>query len=401
MASASSAATMHAVPTASVAEVLDLEEALVVDLRSPTEHARDHVPGAVNVPLFDDDERALIGTLYARVSPDAAFEEGRRRALARIAALVAEVARHAGWEAPEVDLAERVQGLTEGGIRRVEGRLVGRPAERLAPRPVVLHCWRGGLRSRSVVALLRELGYEEAVGLEGGYKEYRRAVVARLDAWEAPPTFVLRGLTGVGKTLVLREIERLRPGWTLDLEGLAGHRSSILGMVGLAPCSQKTFESRLLARLERGFPGPCVVEGESRKVGDAVLPASVWRALQGGTSVELRAGTERRVEVLVEDYLAREENRAELRARLPFLEQRLGPRWAGTLVELLDARRDEDLVRVLLERYYDPLYRRSEKGRRIAATLDATDPAAAAARAVGWIEAGGAPERVPRAVCDL
>ncbi len=382
--------TRHAVPTATATQVLDAlrsEELLLVDLRSPAEHAQDHVPGAVNVPLFDDLERALIGTLYARSSPEAAFEEGRRRTQARITGLVAAIAQRAGWRVPPVDLEARVRAMTEGGLRRFEGELVPRHVARLPRRPVVLYCWRGGLRSRSVVALLRELGFEDALGMSGGYKAYRRSVVERLAAWLRPATFVLRGLTGVGKTLVLREVERLRPGWTLDLEGLAGHRSSILGMVGLEPCTQRTFESRLLVRLEQGFSGPCVVEGESRKVGDVVLPRPVWEALEAGTNLELRADPERRVQVLVEDYLGRSENRTELRARLPFLESRLGARkWAGALVALLDQRRDAELALILLELYYDPLYRSSERGRRHATTLDATDPRAAAARVVAWIE---------------
>jgi tRNA 2-selenouridine synthase len=361
--------------------------ALWIDLRSPSEHAQDHVPGARNVPLFDDAERALIGTLYARSSPEAAFAEGRRRTRERIGELVGEIARLAGWPLPQVDLEERVESMTGGGLRRLEGELVAQEVAALPELPVLFYCWRGGMRSRSVVAMLREIGIEEAFVLHGGYRAYRKHARDRIASWSAPPAFVLRGLTGVGKTLVLRELEAQRGGWTLDLEGLAGHRSSILGMVGLEPCTQKTFESRLFARLEGGFPGVCVLEGESRKVGDVVLPPSVWRALDGGTNIELVASPERRVEVLVADYLEREENRAQLERQLPFIEERLGSRkWAGALVELLRARRDAELAELLLERYYDPLYRRSEKGRHYAHTIDATAPRAAAAAVAGWIE---------------
>ena len=205
----------------------------VIDLRSPSEHAEDHVPGAVNVPLFDDVERALIGTLYRVSSPQAAFEEGRRAARAGIGALVGAVAAAAGWSAPALDLPARVDGLTAGGFERLEGRLRAQPRAAAPPGAVVLHCWRGGLRSRSVIAFLRGLGLERAVGLTGGYKGWRARVRAELDGWQAPPAFVLRGFTGVGKTLVLRALEARRPGLTVDLEALAGHRSSILGMVCL------------------------------------------------------------------------------------------------------------------------------------------------------------------------
>ena len=361
--------------------------AITVDLRSPAEFVQDHVPGAVNVPLFDDVERAVIGTLYKQRSPENAFEEARATAGGKIQGIAARIAEVAGWEAPPGDLAARVERMTAGGMGRLESELEVRETEALPEGAVVLHCWRGGLRSRSVVALLRELGFDRAFGLAGGYKAWRGHVRAYLERWEAPAVFVLRGLTGSGKTLVLRELERLRPGWTVDLEGCAGHRSSILGMVGLEPCSQKTFETRLFARLASGFEGPCVFEGESRKVGDAILPPRVWRALDGGCNLKLEAPTARRVDVLIADYLARDENRAALRGQLPFLEERLGPRkWAGRLVALLDDQRERELVEVLLEHYYDPLYRHSETGRSYAATFDATDPAECAAALATWIE---------------
>jgi len=365
-------------------EVLERGPRLLVDLRSPAEYAEDNLPGAHNVPLFDDGERALIGTLYHRRSPDTAFAEARALTRAKIGALTARVAALAGWEVPEGDLGRRVELMTSGGIELLERELA--PAPAAAPGDVALYCWRGGLRSRALVAFLRGLGFGAVVGIAGGYRAYRALVRARLDAWVAPPSFVLRGLTGVGKTLVLRELARLRPEWVLDLEGEAGHRSSILGAVGLRPVSQKRFESRLVGRLARGFPGPCVLEGESRKVGDIVLPASVWRAVDGGVALELTAPLERRVDVLVEDYLASADSRAELAEKLPFLEARLGARYAGVLVGLLAAGRERELVELLLERYYDPLYRHSEGTRPFAARFDARVPAVAAGELARWIE---------------
>lgn len=372
------------VPMVATAEALAAVPRAIVDLRSPGEFAVDHLPGAINVPLFDDVDRAVVGTLYHRLSPEDAFAEGRVRTRGRIDALVADVARHAGWDVPRVDLKARVEHMTSGGLARLEQELTRGPG-RAGPRSVLLYCWRGGLRSRSVVALLRGLGLEDALGLEGGYRAYRAWVRSRIDGWRAPPSVVLRGLTGVGKTLVLREIARLEPGWVLDLEGLAAHRSSILGMVGLRPVTQKAFESALAARLEAGFPGPCVVEGESRKVGDIVLPQSVWAAIAGGVTIELTAPLARRVAVLIEDYLASADSRAELARQLPFLEERLGPRWRGELVGRLDSGREAELVEILLERYYDPLYRHSEGGRTVAERIDASDPTTAARAVVDWI----------------
>ncbi len=363
---------------------------MVIDLRSPSEFAEDHIPGAVNLPLFDDDDRRVIGTLYRWSGPDEAFREASSRTRDRIEDFVAQAARLLGRELPDLDLPDAVGERTRAGIADMEERLSLMPLE--AEDPVVLHCWRGGLRSRSIVAFLYELGWENVAGLEGGYKGYRAAVRDHIAAWEAPPSFCLRGLTGVGKTLVLRELEALRPGWTIDLEGLAAHRSSILGAVGLAPVSQRRFESLLAQRLHAGFPGPVVYEGESRKVGDIILPERIWRSMEAALDLELVAPVERRVQVLVEDYLADDSNRGQLEERLPFIEKRLGARkWNGALVELLRGGREEELVRILLERYYDPLYRHSENhnnggGRDYARSFDTSDPRACAREIAAFIE---------------
>ncbi len=376
------------VPAVPADALLTAADVCIVDLRSPAEFAEDHLPGAWNVPLFDDLERALIGTLYVRRSPEEAFAAGRKRTRAKIHALMHELAGIAGRRLHETDLEARVDEFTAAGLRSLEDSLVLERASTVPAGALVLCCWRGGLRSRSLAAFLRRVGWDAVMVVEGGYKACRRSVRDRIEGWNAPRCFVLRGLTGVGKTLVLHEVERRRPRWTLDLEGLAGHRSSLLGMVGLAPCNQKTFESRVARRLAQGFPGTCVLEGESRKVGDVVLPSTLWRALDCGTNVELVAPTERRLEVLISDYLAREENRVELGRQLAVIEDRLGARsWTGKLVGLLEARREEELVRILLEHYYDPLYLHSERGRRYDATFDATEPGRAAAEIVSWIEA--------------
>jgi len=226
---------------------------------------------------------------------------------------------------------------------------------------------------------------ENATQLEGGYKRYRAWVNGQLDQAQFPPIVVLRGLTGVGKTLVLRALERLQPGATLDLEALAGHRSSLLGMVGLQPCSQKSFDSRLCDRIARGFGPVLFVEGESRKVGDATVPSSLWQAMCAGIDVHLEASVARRVEVLCADYLANDASRTELRARLPNLDERLTRSAdAAPLVALLDAGREHELVELLLERYYDPLYRHSQRGRVFAHSFDATDPEGTARAILEW-----------------
>jgi len=375
------------VPSVCLAQLLALEDACIVDLRSPGEHAHDRLPDARNVPLFDDLERALIGTLYRQRSPQAAFEAARGHALARIGALCAELGALIGWQAPPGG-EDLLLAMTARGFEPMQSELELERARELAPRPLVLHCWRGGMRSRSVTAFLRRLGFERAYALEGGYEAWRAHVRQRLDAFVAPRTYALRGLTGVGKTLVLGELERLRPGWTIDLEQLAGHRGSLLGAVGREPCSQKAFETRLCARIERGLAPLLVLEGESRKIGDSIVPARVHAALEGGVALELVAPLERRIDVLVADYLARPEQRAQLLERLPHLERRIGrANWNGRLTGMLERGEERELVRVLLERHYDPLYAHSERGRPFAARFDASEPRACAAAIAAWIEA--------------
>ena len=368
-------------------------DALLIDLRAPVEFAADHLEGAFNVPLFDDVERALVGTLYARQSPEVAFEAARGLVLEHVDGLVRRIGELAGWKAPHGDLRAIVESITAGGIAVLERRVAPFPLAEPPEGALVLYCWRGGLRSRSVATLVRALGLERAVVIEGGYKACRAEVLRTIETFRAPESFVLHGLTGVGKTLVLRELERLRPGWTIDLEGLAQHRSSVLGGAGLAPVTQKRFESALARRLERGVPGPLVLEGESRKVGDVIVPGTVWRALDGAPSLELVAPLERRIDVLVADYLATPASRDELLRGLEFLETKLDARDREPLVRLLESGRERELVALLLERWYDPRYRHSEQGRRHLARFDSSDPAACARAIAGWIEERGAPAR--------
>jgi tRNA 2-selenouridine synthase len=189
---------------------------LVVDVRTPGEFALDHVPGAVNLPVLSDAERAEVGTVYVQESRFKARRIGA-------AYLARNVARH------------------------LETALVDRPG---SFRPL-LYCWRGGMRSNAMAQILAQVGWRTAV-LAGGYRTYRREVTARL--YDASPTFlavVLDGPTGAGKTAILHRLAA-RGVQVLDLEALAEHRGSLLGALpGRAQPSQKLFESRVLAALGR------------------------------------------------------------------------------------------------------------------------------------------------------
>ncbi len=360
-------------PTLSFEAALRLPGVRFVDLRSPREYQEDHLPGAINVPLFDDRQRAVVGTLYAKASPEAAMEQGLSIVEKRLADLLREILGH---PVPDSAWRPRFHELTAPGRPRDfrQGHDWG-PPESLPEAPIVLHCWRGGMRSRSVVALLHALGETRALHLADGYKGYRAWVRGQLQGLDpAMPLIVLRGPTGVGKTRILADLERRAPGSTIDLEAFAQHRSSILGDVGLAPASQKAFESAFLARLAQLGPGPWFVEGESRKVGDAVVPAAFFEAMEGAVQVRIDASMAYRVGVLAAEYLPSPEHAAALRERLPFLEKRLGKRWTGQLSAWLDQGEWRQVAEVLLERYYDPRYGHHDQRRRWAAELDAEQP---------------------------
>lgn len=327
----------------------------VIDVRSPGEFAEDHVPGAVNLPVLDDAERAEIGTIYV--------QEDRFRARRLGAAYVARnIARH------------------------LEGALADKP---VGFRPLV-YCWRGGQRSHAMATILSQVGWPVTV-LTGGYRTYRRGVQARLYESECPLRLVLLdGNTGVGKTEALHAVAALG-GQVLDLEGLARHRGSLFGALPGSPQpSQKLFESRLLAALDGLDPArPVLVEAESSKVGDRMVPPMLWRAMQGAPRIELAAPRPARARYLVATYRDIVADPSALSAVL----DRLVPVCGRARVEdwraLAAEGAFEALADSLMEHHYDPAYTRSarKETRTTLGVVDADDggPAAVAARLAGLL----------------
>lgn len=305
--------------------------ALLIDARSPAEFAEGTIPGAVNVPIFDDAERARVGTLYK--------VEGKRAAK-RLA----------------VDLvAPRLPAM----IARIEEALSGRRP------PVVVFCWRGGMRSRVLTTFLDFAGIP-ARQLIGGHKAFRAEVRSFFEEGRWGRLLVLRGLTGVGKTrLLLRLREEGYP--VIDLEGLAHHRGSAFGGLGLQnQPTQKTFETRLWDAL-RQIPedGYALAEGESKHIGRLVVPPRVFEALQQETTLWINASLDYRVQVTLDDYPAVDDLKPSFIAPLNALRQRLGAETVERLLGLLEAGRWQELVRDLMVLYYDPLYRHTRPERRL------------------------------------
>ncbi len=306
-----------------VAQLPEFDE--IVDVRSPSEFSLDHIPGAINCPVLDDEERARVGTLHAQESAFTAKKAG--------AALVARnIARH------------------------IESVFATRPKNW---RPLI-YCWRGGQRSASMTIVLRQIGWD-ARKLAGGYKAYRRHVIAEIDR-RVPdiPFRVICGLTGAGKSALLRALEQ-RAAQVLDLEKMAAHRGSVLGNLpeGHQP-GQKMFESRIWEAL-CGFISsqPVFVEAESRRIGNLRVPDSLISVMRESPCILLGASTAARVTILLREYAYFTRTPAKLFEKLDCLTGLHGRKRIDRWKNLASTGDWDAFVRELLEDHYDPAYRKS------------------------------------------
>jgi tRNA 2-selenouridine synthase len=235
--------------------------------------------------------------------------------------------------------------------------------------PVVVFCWRGGMRSRALTQFL-ELAGIPARQLAGGHKAFRGLVREFFESGEWGRLVVLRGLTGVGKTGLLHALAA--DGYpVIDLEGLANHRGSAFGHLGLpAQPTQRMFEALLWDQLRRvPLDGYALAEGESRHIGRLALPLRVYQALQTEVSVWVETPLAARVRNILADYPARDDLREEFARPLQALKGRLGRQAVEELLALLERGALEELVRELMIRYYDPLYRHTLPERRIEVSI--------------------------------
>jgi tRNA 2-selenouridine synthase len=297
----------------------------IVDARSPGEYALDHLPGAINWPVLDDVERALVGTEYRQVSPFAARKRG--------AALVARnIAMH------------------------IEQHALALPRD-WSP---LIYCWRGGQRSGALATVLGQIGFRIHL-LEGGYQQFRRAVLAELET--LPTRFrwrVICGPTGSGKSRLL-QVLRERGAQVLDLEGLANHRGSVLGLVPGSPQpTQKAFDSALWNALRRLDPSQTVfIESESKKVGDLRVTQSLVDSMRAAPCVWLELALDARVALLMEDYHFFVTDTAAFTARLDALRVLRGHEVINGWQEKARAGDAATVVRELLVMHYDPVYQQS------------------------------------------
>ena len=308
----------------------------IIDVRAPSEFAEDHVPGAINLPVLSDAERAEVGTIYVQQDSFLARKIG--------AAMVSRNAA-AHLEGP---LADR-----DGGWR-----------------PLV-YCWRGGQRSGSFASILSQIGWRVEL-IDGGYKSYRKLVVKAL--YDTPidlRIILLDGGTGTGKTALLQSL-KAQGAQMLDLEGLAEHRGSLLGGFASGQPSQKMFESRLVAEIERLDPEkPVYVEAESNKIGDLLIPPSLWAVMLGAPAFRISCSLAERARFTAQSYADLTVDPSELRARLHPLKTFHGAEQLAAWDQMIADKAYEALAASLIEVHYDPRYNKSAARRdRVERALD-------------------------------
>jgi tRNA 2-selenouridine synthase len=310
-----------------VEHFLNLQNAVPVDVRSPQEFNEGTIPGAVNVPLFDDAVRSEIGTIYKL--------EGQEQAKWRAMELVS----------PKLpDILSQIKDLQKAG------------------RIPVVFCWRGGMRSKSVATFLEFSGVP-AYRLEGGYRAYRQYILEKIPELIPEKSVVLHGMTGVGKTDILIKLEE--HGYpVLDLEAMAAHKGSIFGAIGenTEGNNQKTFDALLFTRLREIMDSPYfLVEAESKRIGRVTQPEELLIKKQGGIHFFLYSSIANRVERIYQDYVApfyqEDWFHPQVKEKFALIQKRIkNLEIKNAIIEALEAENYRLFILLLLEHYYDPRY---------------------------------------------
>ncbi len=304
----------------SIGDALKGKGYIFVDIRSEGEYEEDHIEGARNMALFNNEERANIGKIYKEDRNEAKLE-GVRIASSKLESFYT-----------------RIKDLSSQYER------------------VVVYCWRGGMRSRSVVAFFRSLGMGNVLQLEGGYKAYRKIVNDYLEKDVEKLTFVvLHGRTGVGKTEILKRLSK-KGIHTVDLEAHASNSGSVFGRIpfgGRGP-SQKRFDTLLFDNL-KDWDDYFVLESESKRIGDLHLKENFFQAMKRGVHILVDTSIENRVKIIAADYVSPKTEKQIIGA-IEALRKRLGGEAADRLVRQVKNNEYPQVIRYLMESYYDGLY---------------------------------------------
>lgn len=291
-----------------------------IDVRSPSEYKEATIPNAKNIPVFTDDERAEIGTIYKRMSVEAAKQKGLEIFSAKLPAFIK-------------------------AVSELEGEKV-------------VFCWRGGMRSKTAATVVDLMGFPIS-RLEGGIRSYREFITEQLKSMAyKPEAFVLNGYTGSGKTKILHSLQS--DGYpVLNLEKMANHRGSIFGQIGLEPNNQRTFEALFFNALHETQDAPYVLfEAESQRIGKVLLPQPFLEKKENGTQIFLTIPIEERVKTILEDYHPTE-HKEECMAAFQRIKRRIHTPIATEIEKHIVEGEFSQAVHLLFEYYYDPLYKYS------------------------------------------
>ena len=304
---------IHKIP---IDQFLKLSETLpVFDVRTNSEFIKGHIPEAHNLPLFTDDERAIVGTIYNK--------QGREKAI--------------------------LQGLDFVGPRMRS--MVETIEKETKSRSVLIHCWRGGMRSGSVAWLVNFFGYE-IYTLDGGYKSFRNHILKQFEILY--PFVVIGGRTGSGKTKILHQLKANNQ-QIIDLEGLGNHKGSAFGAIGQPQQPrQEHFENMLGSELSKlDLSRPIFIEDESRKVGGLQIPNPIWEQLRNSPVIFIDVPLQHRINYLVADY--GKEDLTELGKSILRIRENLGGANTKLAVDYLGQNDLENCCKILLD-YYDKTY---------------------------------------------
>lgn len=310
----------------------DLKDQFVqyIDVRAPREFNDGAIPGAINMPLFSDEGHEKVGTVYKQKGE----QQAKKIAMAHVAQRLPEI----------YDIFLEVESKA-----KQEGK------------QLVIYCARGGMRSRSIQGLLENIGHS-VDRLEGGYKAYRQVVLEALEAaCQQANMIVLHGMTGVGKTQILKGLRDKGLG-VIDIEGICRHRGSLLGRIGKeAQRSQRDFEHDLLNTLLEHTGKPIFLEAESKRLGRNTLPDSFMAAMERGKHIEITADIPLRRTILCREYVFSSEAVDGIHHILNEFRKGLGHKVVDELQAKLLAGYYEDVAEVLMLGYYDPKYKHASR----------------------------------------
>jgi tRNA 2-selenouridine synthase len=304
-----------------IKQALSLKNPLFIDVRAPIEYAEDHIPGAVNLPVLDDAEREEVGTIYHRVSQTEANLRGVEIILPKLPAMLRQIRE---WS-PE--------------------------------HSVVIYCWRGGMRSKSLYQVAQMMKIR-CFRLSKGYKDYRHYITDYFGTPFPYPVIVLHGLTGCGKTNILKKLAMFPNMQVLDLEGLAEHRGSAFGTVGqtTAQPSGKYFESLIWAQIDPyNTELSIITECESKRIGRLILPDNLFTAMKAGKHILIYDSVKSRGQRIYEEYRP-EQHQQEIISSIQNLRRNLGTTRVTDLCRKTAAGEYLQVIEELLVDYYDPLY---------------------------------------------